>query len=207
MLVQVLLYVPPPTLTVSCDPLSTWTPLQTRYDHHHKIILHTRIHTSQSSVARQCAKYKELTNSIIIKAKKHRHTRREREKERKKERRSVWKLACLNNLTHHAPGNRISKFRTEERGKKAPTKTQWKRRRQRRPHTHTKREEKRERDGDNLHDVVAMTSGAHKLPDPQNRIPAKWIPGANACIQHVWKQTKEIKKRANALQKHQSAKP
>jgi hypothetical protein len=30
-----------------------------------------------------------------------------------------------------------------------------------------------------------MTSGAHKLPDPQSRIPAKWIPGANACIQHV----------------------
>jgi hypothetical protein len=40
-------------------------------------------------------------------------------------------------------------------------------------HTHTKREEKRERDGDNLHDAVAMTSGAHKLPDPQSRIPAK----------------------------------
>ncbi len=112
-------------------------------------------------------------------------THKERERERKKERRSVWKLARLNNLTHHAPGNRISKFRTEERGKKAPTKTQWKRRRQRRPHTHTKREEKRERDGDNLHDAVAMTSGAHKLPDPQSRIPAKWIPGANACIQHV----------------------
>jgi hypothetical protein len=40
-------------------------------------------------------------------------------------------------------------------------------------HTHTKREEKRERDGDNLHDAVAMISGAHKLPDPQSRIPCQ----------------------------------
>ncbi len=193
---QVLLYVPPPTLTVSCDPLSTWRPLQTRYDHHHRIILHTRIHTSKSLVARQCVRYKELTNSIIINAKKHRHTRRERERER--ESRSVWKLTRLNNLSHIMPlGIGFQKFRTEEREKKAPTKTQWKRRRQRRPHTHTntKQEEKRERDGENLHDAVAMISGAHKLPDPQSR------------MQHAWKQTEENKKKANALQKHQRAKP
>jgi hypothetical protein len=74
-------------------------------------------------------------------------------------------------------------------------------------HTHTKREENRERDGDSLHDAVAMICAAQILPDPQSRIPAKWIPDANACMQHAWKQTKENKKRANALQKHQSAKP
>ncbi len=132
--------------------------------------------------------------------------------ERERESRSVWKLARLNNLSHIMPREiGFPKIRTEERGKKAPTKTQWKKETETKTtthtHTHTKREEKRERDGDNLHDAVAMISGAHKLPDPQSRIPAKWIPGANACMQHAWKQAKEIKKRANALQKHQSAKP
>jgi hypothetical protein len=75
-------------------------------------------------------------------------TSTDEERERERESRSVWKLARLNNLSHIMPLEiGFQKFRTEEREKKAPTKTQWKRRRQRRPntHTHTQSGKKREK--------------------------------------------------------------
>jgi len=79
-------------------------------------------------------------------------------------------------LTHHAPGNRISKISdggTRKKSADQNTVKETETKTTKHTHTHTKREEKRERDGDNLHDAVAMISGAHKLPDPQSRIPAK----------------------------------
>jgi hypothetical protein len=72
--------------------------------------------------------------------------------ERERESRSVWKLARLNNLSHIMPREiGFPKFRTEERGKKAPTKTQWKKETETKTtthtHTHTHKAGRKERKG------------------------------------------------------------
>jgi hypothetical protein len=99
------------------------------------------------------------------------HEEREREKERK--RGDPCENSHASTTSHIMPleiGFQNFARRNEEK-KRQPKHS--KRDGDKNDHTHTKREEKRERDGDNLHDAVAMTSGVHKLPDPQNRIPAK----------------------------------